>query len=50
MKCENFPESGLCVSEDKPETKETVEASLECPDEMKVGFFLRFSTFSSGSY
>ncbi|VDD76733.1 unnamed protein product [Mesocestoides corti] len=36
MQCENFPENGLCVSEDKPETKETVEASFECPEEMRV--------------
>nr|CDS24161.1 frizzled [Echinococcus granulosus] len=36
MQCEDFPENGLCVSEDKPETKETVEATLECPEEMRV--------------
>nr|CDS29314.1 frizzled [Hymenolepis microstoma] len=36
MQCENFPENGLCVSEAKPDNKETVEATLECPEEMRV--------------
>ena len=46
MQCENFPENGLCVSEDKPETKETVEATLECPEEMRVSFlFVSFNNF-----
>lgn len=36
MQCEDFPENELCVSEAKRDTKETVEATLECPEEMRV--------------
>ncbi|VDM01491.1 unnamed protein product [Schistocephalus solidus] len=36
MQCELFPEDGLCISEDKPETKPAAENALECPAEMKV--------------
>ncbi|KAL7055032.1 hypothetical protein AAHC03_024274 [Spirometra sp. Aus1] len=36
MRCDLFPEDGLCISEDKPETKPTTESALECPLEMKV--------------
>ncbi|VDN12149.1 unnamed protein product [Dibothriocephalus latus] len=36
MQCDLFPEDGLCISEDKPETKPVTESALECPVEMKV--------------